>query len=341
MKPDLPGLRPGSRTIRPPLWSLWLLLLGPAILTLAPPPAAGAGDLRHSLTDCIEHLSRTGKARPATRAITLSETCPRLAMALEDFPARGLLAAELGETTTFTQLRDLQSLLAGYEQPLPERGALDFQALPALLADTLIEAPEREPTLSELFWQWLQSLFDEHRRSGPSWLVDLLRWLTPPQWVMRWIGRIVMGAIIVVALFVIVNELHQSGLVRRFGRPSASGVRTGPLPSPHEQPVPTWQDVLTLPFRQRPAALLRFVVALLVHQGLVPDNRSLTNRELLARLDAGDQARARQFKLVVTGAESELYGNRPLDQTQLLALIQAANRLRTWHAGEGGERGTA
>lgn len=340
MKPGLPGPRPGSRTIRPSPWVLWLLL-GAAILMLPSPPPAGASEFRDSLTHCIEHLSRTGKARPGTRAITLSKTCPRLSTALGRFPARSLLATKLGETSSFIQLRDLQTLLASYEQTLPKRGRLDFQGLPALLDDTLIEAPPRKPSLLELFSQWLWSLLDEHRKSDNPWFLDLLEWLIPPPWVMAWIGRLVMGALLIGALFVIVNELHQSGLARRLGGRSVSRVITGPAASSSEQPVLSWHNILRLPVRRRPGALLRFVVALLADQGLVPDNRSLTNRELLARLEASDQARARQFKVVVTGAESELYGNQPLDQTQLLALMQAANHLRTWNAGDEGERAVA
>lgn len=334
MKPGLPGPSRGSRTIRPPLWILWFLLLGPAILTLPPPSAAGASDLRDGLTDCIEHLFRTGKARPGTRAITLSDTCPRLFPALERLREQGLLAEKLGDRTTFIQLRDLQALVESAEQRLPERGRFDLQGLPALLADTLIETPERKPSLSELLWQWLQSLFDEHRQSGNPWLFDLLEWLIPPPWVMTWIGRLLMGAIIVIALSVLVNELQQSGIARRLGRQSVSRAKTGPVSSSFEQPVLSWEDILRLPVRLRPAAWLRFVVALLADQGLLPENRSLTNTELLARLGARDRARARPFKVVVAGAEAELYGNQPLDQAQSLALMQAANRLRTWDRGE-------
>ncbi len=329
MKPGWPGLRQGFRTIRPSLWILLFVLLGPAILTL-PPPAAAATDLRDTLGDCIEHLSRTGEARPGTRAIVLADTCPRLSMALERFPARGFLAAKLDDTTTFIQLRDLQTLLARYEEALPERGRFDFQGLRALLDDTLIEAPERKPRVWDLFSQWLQSLLDEHRESDNPWLFNLLKWISLPQWAWTWLGRILVGAIIILALFVIVNELHQSGLARRWRRRSFSPVMMGPASASFEQRVLSWPDILSLPVRLRPAALLRFIVALLADQGLVPDNRSLTNRELLARLDASDQARARQFKVVISGAESELYGDQPLDQTQLRSLMRAANHLRTW-----------
>lgn len=334
MKPGLPGPRRGSRSIHPLLWILWLLLIGPAIPTLPPLPEAEASNLGDRLTHCIEHLSRTGEARPGTRPITLPDTCPGLSAALEDFPARGLLATEPGETATFVQLRDLEALLASSQQKVREHGGFDFHGLPTLLGETLIEAPERKPTLLELFSQWLRSLLGEHESRENSWFLDLLRWLIPPPWVMAWIGRILMGVIIIVALFIIANELHQSGLARCVSRRSGSRVVTGLRAPPSEEPVPSWPRILSLPVRLRPSALLRFVVALLSDQGLVPDNRSLTNAELLARLQASDEARARQFKIIVAGAESELYGNRPLDEPQLLALTQAADHLRRWDQGE-------
>ncbi len=300
--------------------SLWV-----AFTTALPLEAA---DPKAQLEACIEEFSGAPQGAEEERPIVLSASCPGLSSAFERAPVKPLLDQGLGPTTSLSQLRDLHALLTAYEAPYKVTNVFDYDGLQDLLARTLIEASSPNPSWWQRFLAWLSHVLEQPRSGENPWLVDFLKRLVPLEWLIRWLLLGAMILIVVLALMVIVNELRHAKLTSWWKKRRRDRIRTtdqGTSPRPRTW---TWEEVVALPPGRQPGALLRFIIHRLVQQGLLPNNFSLTNGELLARLYVVDQQRAGHFRTLVLGAEPVLYGNRPPEHAHLEGLVHAADQLR-------------
>jgi hypothetical protein len=132
--------------------------------------------------------------------------------------------------------------------------------------------------------------------------------------------------ILLLALAVVVNELRTANLSSWLQRRSRMQ-RAGRVPAASGAAKLAWKDVTNLPPAQQPAALLRLVLQELIERGLLPDDQSLTNREMLARLGAAARAHAAAFAELAAAADAVLFGNRLVAAAQLAPLHQAAQAI--------------
>lgn len=306
------------------------LLLGLLFCALGARAAAGADahadEIGPRLDRCLGTLDAGAEPVPPYRRLILEEVCPGLARAVATWPAAGSLSQPLELQTTPNQLRDLRALLGSFRRPPAGVGRFDFAALPELLARTL----QVEPTPPVSWWQrfkdWLAQKLRGSSESEYRWLSEFLKSLDPPEWLADLVLRASVAVVLLLALAVVVNELRaanpRSWLQRRSRRQ-----RAGSVSAAIGAARLAWKDVTSLPPGQQPAALLRLVLQELIARGLLPDDQSLTNRELLARLGAAARAHAAAFSELAAASDAVLFGNRMVAAAQLAPLHQAAQTI--------------
>jgi hypothetical protein len=309
----------------------YLLLLGLLSCALATPIASAAADVATAevgrrLDRCLSALASGAEPLPPYRRLILEEVCPGLEQAVAELPAAGILSQPLDQQTTPNQLHDLRALLSSYLNPPASVERFDFAALPELLARTL----EVEPTPPVSWWQRFKDwLAQKLRRSGEPeyrWLTEFLKSLDPPVWLADLILRGSVAVILLLALTVVVNEMRAANLSSWLHR-RRRAQRISRVPAANGAAKLAWKDVADLPASQQPAALLYLVLQELIERGLLPDDQSLTNQEMLARLGAAARTHAAPFAELAAAADAALFGNRAVVAAQLAPLYQAARAI--------------
>jgi hypothetical protein len=300
--------------------------LGAPIAWAAADANAAAAETGRRLDQCLSALNAGAEPVPPYRRLILEEVCPGLAQAVAELPAAGSLSQPLDQQTTPNQLHDLRALLGSYRSPPASVERFDFAALPELLARTL----QVEPTPPVSWWQrfkdWLAQKLRGSGESDYRWLTEFLKSLDPPEWLADLILRASVAVILLLALAIVVNELRAASLTSWLQRRSRTQ-RTSRVPAPIGAARLTWKDVTNLPPGQQPAALLRLVLQELIERGLLPDDKSLTNSEMLARLGAAARAHAAPFAELATAADAVLFGSRAVVAAQLAPLHHAAHAI--------------
>jgi len=311
----------------------YFLLLGLLSCALAAPIAwaaadadAAAAEVGRRLDRCLNALDAGAEPLPPYRRLILEEICPGLAYAVAESPAAGSLSQPLDQQTTPDQLHDLRALLGSYRSPPASVERFDFAALPELLARTLQVEPTPPVSGWQRFKDWLAQKLRGSGQSDYRWLTDFLTSLDPPEWLADLILRASMAVILLLALAAVVNELRAANLSSWLQRRSRTQ-RANRVPAATGAARLAWKDVASLPPSQQPAALLRLVLQELIESGLLPDDQSLTNREMLARLGAAARAHAAPFAELAAAADAVLFGNRAVVAAQLAPLHQAAQAI--------------
>jgi len=309
----------------------YFLLLGLLSCTLGAPITRAATDaatveVGRRLDRCLNALDTGAEPLPPYRRLIVEEVCPGLAQAVSELPAAESLSQPLDLQTTPNQLRDLRALLGSIRSPPANLERFDFAALPELLARTLQVEPK--PPVS--WWQRLKDwLAQKLRGSGEPdyrWLTEFLKSLDPPEWLADLILRTSVAVILLLALAIVVNELRAANLSSWLQRRSRTQ-RASRVPATAGASRLAWKDVTNLPPGQQPAALLRLVLQELIERGLLPDDQSLTNREMLAQLGAAARTHATSFAELAAAADAVLFGNREVVAAQLAPLHQAARAI--------------
>ncbi|MGH8731907.1 MAG: DUF4129 domain-containing protein [Burkholderiales bacterium] len=309
----------------------FFLLLGLLSCALAAPIAWAAADadateVGRRLDRCLSALNAGAETVPPYRRLILEEVCPGLAQAVAELPSAVSLSPPLDQQTTPSQLQDLRALLGSYGNPPAGVERFDFARLQELLARTL----QVEPTPPVSWWQrfkdWLAQKLRGSDESDYRWLAEFLKSLDPPEWLADLILRASVAVILLLALSVVVNELRAANLTSWWQRRSRTQ-RTSRVSAATGAARLTWKDVTNLPPGQQPAALLRLVLQELIDRGLLPDDKSLTNSEMLARLGAAARAHAAPFAELATAADAVLFGSRAVVASQLAPLHHAAQSI--------------
>ncbi|HYN27884.1 MAG TPA: hypothetical protein VES94_06265 [Burkholderiales bacterium] len=308
----------------------YFLLLGLLSCTLGAPSALAAADAAaeagRSLDRCLRALDTSAEPLPPYRRLILEQVCPGLARAVAESPAAGSLSQPLDQQTTPNQLQDLRALLVAYRSPPASVERFDFAALPELLARTLAVEPAPPVSWWQRFKDWLAKKLHGSGKSDYRWLTEFLKSLDPPEWLADLILRASIAVILLLALAVVVKELRAANLSSWLQRRSRTQ-HPNRVPGATGAAGLTWKDVANLPSGQQPAALLCLVRQELIGRGLLPDDLSLTNREMLVRLGAAARVHAAPFAELAAAADAAVFGNRAFVAAQLLPLHQAAQAI--------------
>jgi hypothetical protein len=174
--------------------------------------------------------------------------------------------------------------------------------------------------LEDRLRRWLQT-----RNSGGTaqWLAQLLS--AVPPLAMRVLFYVAVGAVLLMAAWILWRELRASGLLEQRSRQGRRrGGRTA-AQVPAGTAEPGFADVQAAPQGQRASALLRLLLQALQRAGRLRGERVLSCRELTERavFDSDDQRR--RFAAIAVWAERERYAAQPPDAGVAAALAGAAD----------------
>lgn len=319
-------MRRGLLDASPGYFLLLSLLACTLKASIALAAADTAAEVGLRLDRCLRTLGASAEPLPPYRRLILEEVCPGLAIAVAELPAAASFSQPLDEQTTLNQLQDLRALLVTYHSPPASVVRFDFATLPELLARTL--AVEPTPPLSwwQRFKDWLAKKLAGSGKPDYRWLTEFLKSLDPPDWLAEVILRVSIAVILLLALAVVVNELRAAKLASWLQRRSRTQ-RASRAPGVNDAGGLTWKDVANLPPGRQPGALLCLVLQELIGRGLLPDDQSLTNREMLVRLSVAADVHAAPFAQLAAAADAVLFGNRAIVPAQLSPLHQAAQAI--------------
>lgn len=292
-----------------------------AAVLLLPLAAAAAPLSRPAAQACLDEVMRTAapvvKAGPACTALLA-----RIRTGGDGIPGDADLAQALGELGA-DALRDFAATLQDANAP-GVRPRADPSGVAAILAG--LPDPSARP-LS--FWErvdaWVRRLLSP-AQSGPAptmpaWLlrlVESLRYIPPVA--VKGTVLFLFALLVASLIWVVVRELRVAGIWLRRRR------KTRKPASPPLLEIPPVALMEALPQRDRPAALLRWVIGRLVERGLLPADAALTNRELQGLLPATVRPLFGDLTVV---AERAYFGDaRPAaaEMDQALELAQTLTR---------------
>jgi hypothetical protein len=251
----------------------------------------------------------------------LNAACPGLEAALQALNFDRTLFEGWRERLNRDSLRDLVTLEAGYRGAAPA-SAPDVSALPGILATLAREQNPAPKSWWDAFTAWLRSWLKSHDADSFSWLDHWLANLEQSATLWHAILYSLIGLLLMVAGWVVFNELKAAGLgVGPKPEPAAArvgvkGDSTGA--SPAGEPVAPADQL---------SALLRLLVRRLLQAGRLKAERALTHRELVADSSFDSESQRAAFAAVAGTAESVLYGARGASPEHLRSVLQQGRTL--------------
>lgn len=227
-----------------------------------------------------------------------------------------LTQIELGPDVDIVRYWDLRSIAADLDR-VSVQLPLDANKLAGVLVE--MERAAQPPRswwrrLREWAAEWMGADID----LDSQWFKDLLTRFAPPAWLGELVLRISVVLTLVAALYVVLREIElgrgRRSSDRRAPRSEQMTVVTGAVSAY------SWQDMIGAPLAERPAAMLRWLVAVLVAHNLLPPNPCLTNREQVAYLGSIRPNLSRDFSTVVAAIEPTVFGRQQLSPSDLNAL---------------------
>jgi hypothetical protein len=303
-------------------WIAWAaLLLAPLAFAQESPESTSSPSAL--ISECAETAERNVVGLEALEA-----ECPGLDEALEDAGFSAFLSdAQLEQLTPFG-LVDLERLDARYRESIAKAAGTQASVddlkpiLESLQKPTQAEVPL---TWFEKFKRWLRNLFEQREQESQSWLERWLKDVKVPQTVTRWLVYGAIGLVIILAIVVIINELRAAGVLRRRAKQAARDLSV----SERGENNMAVTDLDALDERERPAALLKLLVATLVKTGRLRAEKSLTHREL-SRRAAFDVAEQRdRFEELALLGEMLLYGHSSVPRERIEAVVQGGRALQS------------
>ncbi len=293
------------------------------LLAAALAPAAPAHDPLQAIDDCLARLDTeldVGYARIAAR-------CPDLTPALTGSTYAPWLPADWRRPDNELSAAGLSELRAQLLRvsaaPAAARAAPRSEDVAAVLAQVTRLEDSRRSSWWQRFKDWFRRLITAHPQGDDAWLSRWLADLKLPGAVTELIGWTALGAVVLLAAGILVNELRIAGLLR--GRRDRE--RSGP---PAEYPGGALPGLLVLEdaaLEEQPGLLLELIAERLAVQEPRPPARALTARELESRANLQERsARARLAELVGVCERVRFSAERVTD-TSLAAAVRAGREL--------------
>lgn len=310
-------------------------LLGLVLVSIAPARASELPSSRLLLAGverCIDSQFKAGEATDRTASIKLSKSCPVLARSRQH-PLLKQIQPPLKDELSVSQLLDVRAILQSRSRAKPAASPAKYAytGLETLLEETYIpnESFKPDPTLWQRFIEWLRDLLAPEDAEAPQWLEDFLDAIELPDedTIMLFLKGAV-ALLVLLTLLMIFNELRAANILSAWRH-----IRRQRRASTQEPDFELQDDNLSLeaisrlPDRQFAGKLLVRTLKNLMQRGLLPARFSLTNRELLSRLDAKQQPLRSDLDRLFTDTDAGLYGERPLDPQQRQRMLQLSEQL--------------
>jgi hypothetical protein len=315
-------------------------LLVALLVCFAPLPAVSQDSLaqaRASIESCTARLDPAqdiGYDRIAAR-------CPDLARVLERSEFEEWLPQGWKEARNNLSAGSLTELAAVVERELSTRASSRTPRVERLNQVLAGLGPQREEGTGAWarFKRWLRGLMEQPDQSRAGWFDRMVSRVGISDAIAEVISYIALGAMVVLALFVVFNELKAAGLLGRRGRSEAAEKKQG---AGAAQRVPTFVEIEKAPLVERPRMLLELIAARLTALRRLPPASALTVRELTRSADLGDEDDRKRLANVAMTAERARYAADGVPAsalesafTQGKELLKSVETLRTPEAGAG------
>jgi hypothetical protein len=274
---------------------IWRTLAALLVVTMAP-LASAADSPTVAIDKCIAQLDPevdVGYER-------IAAICPRLAQTLEQSGFAQWLPLGWKESRNNLSAGSLAELRAVVERELATRPAArvpNVEHLNNVLAGLGNQHVQTSGAWAR-FKKWLRDLMARRERpTDQNWFDRMVSRGGVSAAVGEVLTYIALGAVVVLALIVVFNELKAAGLLGR--RKTAGNEESGGAPTAHV--VPTMSDIEKAPLIERPAMWLELIASKLTTMGRLPPASALTVREMERSADLqGEQDRARLSALALT-----------------------------------------
>lgn len=293
---------------------------GALLATLVAAPASHAG--MPNIDECVARLDPQldiGYDRIAAR-------CPELMKQLETGAWAPWLPRgwkEAGNDLSVGSLKEFRELV-DRESSRRETNPTAVPNVHALQPILTALADGHSETGWSRFKSWLRSVLE--RREQPtdeSWFNRMVSHVGISQSVIRLVTYAALGAVVVLAGIIVINELRTAGL---FGSRIGLGRKRSPQ-SARRVVGAGWSDIEQAALRDRPRMLLELIVRRLSDRGALPPSGALTVRELTQAVqlpEADDRSRLAQVALA---AERVRYSSSELEPAPLDAAIARGREL--------------
>jgi hypothetical protein len=290
----------------------WRTLAALLVVTMA--PLAGAADSPTvALDNCIMQLDPevdVGYER-------IAAICPRLAQALEQSGFAQWLPLGWKESRNNLSAGSLVELRAVVERELATRPAARVPNVEHL--NNVLAGLGNQPVQTSGAWgrfkKWLRDLMDRRERpTDENWFDRMVSRGGVSAAVGEVLTYIALGAVVVLALIVVFNELKAAGLL---GRRKRDGNEEGEGDSPLAHVVPTMGDIEKAPLIERPAMWLELIASKLTTMGRLPPANALTVREMERSAHLQDAQDRKRLSALALTAERARFAQESVPATVL------------------------
>jgi hypothetical protein len=294
---------------------------------------ATPGDAPLNLIDtCLKRLHKVEHASDTEDEVTLSDSCPELSLQLDN-PQLAQLDPALEDDTTLGQLVDVQrSLLSLRTHPTNGRTPA-LKGLQQLLKKIYQPEKEVKPAVNpvEKMLEWIGQKIREFFKHD-NWLTRNLHFENKPgENVIKGMTNIIVVILIVLVLYIIVNELRAASILKLFRHQRGRHMRLRePDLQTADSPLIGMREISELPLNSQVPALLRYTLQYLIDKQVLPRRYNLTNQEFLAILRQKLPVASRDFALLVDSGDRVLYGNKSIaadDATKLYEHVRKIEQI--------------
>jgi hypothetical protein len=295
-------------------------------IVFSPLPAVGQDSLAaasSAIDACTQRLDSEvdiGYERIAAR-------CPDLARTLERSEFEQWLPAgwkESRNNLSAGSLRELRAVVGRELATRPSARTPRVERLNEVLASLGEQREEGGGTWSR-FKKWLRELMDRRdRQDRAGWFDRMVSRVGISDAIAEVISYIALGAMVVLALIVVLNELKAAGLL---GRRSKSAQDDAPANAPMARPTPVFSEIERAPLAERPRMLVELISAKLTSLRRLPPASAFTARELTKSAELPSEEDRQRLESIALTAERERYAAERVSSALLESAFEQGREL--------------
>jgi hypothetical protein len=270
------------------------------MLGLAGMPAQAS---QQNLQDCLK-LAR----QQVSHTVNLQNDCPEV---FNELKSQGVLDSLVPSLPVEINLPRL-TFLVDHQYVLRQPGLIHQDGLDKLIANILISDTNNELALWwESFLKWLDNLKPEEYEEQYQWLTRFLEAIRPkPDALLNFLYGVIF-LLVCLSGWLIFSELRKSGY---FLKPRGKTQPVDSVFTPHMLSTSAGLgNIQDLSPKLQIAAWLEQVVEALCSHHIIPDDQSLTHRQILHYLAQHNPTGITAFSDLLYTAEPILYGNKAVD----------------------------
>lgn len=209
----------------------------------------------------------------------------------------------------------IQRFLVATKQQL-EKPTLNFSSIEQLTDQLELDHQQKSLSLWERFVEWLKSFRKDAPENEYKWLDKLMDWLSQidmPDWFVTLLFRGSIILLLLMAIVFIVYEFHQNGLFRKRKHTQRSAQKQLSDSDINTLQNLDWNGIQSQPLGIRFRAMFAFLINKLTELNHLPDDRSLTNLELLRCFTKQNHTKTQSFSNALILFADHVYGNKVID----------------------------